>query len=569
MSVDSRSSPALTHNANYSIAASLFLFAAAIVAAFAGSILGALVTLAMWRATRPTTASVWLLSALGTASAFVLSALLVVAWPWRLLLSVAGYTSTAPAAPAIFRSVLVEMTLGPLLIALLSLAIRYWRSTIQGQESTRARDMAKRKRALERGWQGPADGRALAALSDAGAGLFEFGAIAESRRPFDLSVDELQQHVFIPGASGSGKTTTIGTLADGALTNGYGVVIVDCKGSGLGGTARSLAQRHQLPLTTVDPRDPDSLGYDPCSGDAAAVANKLVGAFTFSGEAEIYKQVAMEVVPVVCRAMTAAGQEVSLHAIYEALNKGGLSRLGRQPGAEPYKERLTELEDSGGVGAAGYVGFQRRLGALMEGTFGELFRKQPALSWHEQLASPRVTYLSLSATAAGEDVELFGRVVTQDLKQVCDDRMRTRDRGEEVTPVLIVYDEFAALREARQIVDLLLQARQARAPIVVATQYIPEEVAIRKPVLSAGLLVVHRLEADDAELLAAQFGTHTTSILTSQVDYTTGHSEKGSVRWGDEYDVHPNTIRELPNGMAAVLSRSTRRKEIVQIKRPA
>ncbi|HVA74208.1 MAG TPA: hypothetical protein VNF71_06550, partial [Acidimicrobiales bacterium] len=57
------------------------------------------------------------------------------------------------------------------------------------------------------------------------------------------------------------------------------------------------------------------------AGDAAAVANKIVGAFTFSGEAEIYKQVAMEVIPVICKAMLAAGTHVTLEGIYEALGK--------------------------------------------------------------------------------------------------------------------------------------------------------------------------------------------------------------------------------------------------------
>jgi len=181
----------------------------------------------------------------------------------------------------------------------------------------------------------------------------------------------------------------------------------------------------------------------------------------------------------------------------------------------------------------------------------------------------RVTYLSLSSTAASEDVELFGRVITQDLKQVCDQRMRAIEAGEEPTPILVIYDEFAALREARQVIDLLLQARQARVSIVLGTQYIPEEVAIRKPALSAGVLIAHRVEAADAEEIAAQFGTHTTTTLTAQVDYATGGSEKGSVRWVEEYDMHPNLLKALPIGTAAVLVRAAGHKSLVRITRPS
>ena len=178
-----------------------------------------------------------------------------------------------------------------------------------------------------------------------------------------------------------------------------------------------------------------------------------------------------------------------------------------------------------------------------------------------------MAHIALSATAAGEDVELFGRVITQDLKQLCDERMRAIDAGVDVRPLLIVYDEFAALREATQVVDLLLQARQARTPVLVATQYLPEEVSIRKPVLSAGVVIAHRLEVDDAEIVASQFGTHSTPMLTRQVDYDTGESQMGSLRMVEEFDVHPNLFKSLPVGTAAVMSRTTGRKRVVSIQR--
>jgi len=60
----------------------------------------------------------------------------------------------------------------------------------------------------------------------------------------------------------------------------------------------------------------------------------------------------MEVVPVVCRAMVASGTPITLDSIYDALGRGGLARLGRTPGAEQYRQRLEDLEHSGGLGTA-------------------------------------------------------------------------------------------------------------------------------------------------------------------------------------------------------------------------
>ena len=559
--------PALGHNTRDSKAYALFTVSALLVVTFPGTLIGVGMAYAVWRITRPDIVTRWLIAGLAAATAAALQPALALIWSWNLLAQIVAPSNPSEfSAGAILASLPAEMLLGPLVLVAVQLGVAYRRDTIHGEEWSRYNEVANRKRALERGWPGP-DGGA-ASTGDAQAhpsGKIRLGFVTDDGRPFDLGADDVAQHIFIPGASGTGKTTTLVRLADGALANGYGVIIIDCKGVGLGGEARTLASRHGVPFTIVDPQDTSSAGYDPCSGDAPTIANKLIGAFSFSGDAEIYKQVAMEVIPVICRAMVASGVDITLDAIYDALGKGGLARLGRGKGAEAYRDRLEDMEASGGVGTAGYVGLQKRLGALMEGTFGELFRKRPALDWREEMHEPRVTYLSLSSTAASEDVELFGRVITQDLKQVCDQRMRAIERGEEPIPVLIIYDEFAALREARQVIDLLLQARQARVPLVVATQYLPEEVAIRKPVLSAGVLIVHRVEAEDADLMAAQFGTHTTTALTAQVDYHTGESEKGSVRWVEEYDMHPNVLKELPIGMAAVFARRTGRKSLVRI----
>lgn len=397
-------------------------------------------------------------------------------------------------------------------------------------------------------------------------GAIRLGVDVASGRPFDLAPSELGQHVFLPGASGSGKTTTIIRLVAGVLRNGYAVVVIDAKGGGLAGPARRLAERHGVPFQLVDPEDEASLGYDVCSGSPGDITNKLIGAFEYGANAEVYKHTAMEALPLIASALQAAGERVTLRDLYAAFGKGGMTNIGRRSG-EPFASELRALEQAGGVGAAGYNGLQRRLGALMRGTFGTLLTTESALDWNAVLAAPSVTHVSLSATAAGEDVELMGRVLIQDLKQVCGRRIRTDASGAPLVPTLVVLDEFAALREAPQVVDLLLQARQARMPCVVSTQYLPEAVPVRKAALGAGLLVVHRVDGEEAELLAGQWGTRPSTELTNQVDYETGYSAKGSLRRTERYVMHPNELRRLVPGRAAVRSIVGERHAIVQVHR--
>src|SRR6266511_1395811 len=366
------------NNAQQSKAMAAVTVCALLVFTFPGALIGAGIAFVLWRVTRSDVITRWLIAGLSAASAVAFQPTVFHPWSWTWLAT--AFTPIGPdvSTDAVLSSLPAEALLGPLILLVFQLGLAYRRRTIHGQEWGRYRGVVRRKKALELGWPGP---RGAAATADAQAhppGMIRLGVSADDELPFDLHADEVATHVFVPGASGTGKTTTLVRLADGALANGYGVVIIDCKGVGLGDEARVLASRRGIPFTVVDPHDESSVGYDPCSGDAPTIANKLIGAFTFGGNAEIYKQIAMEVIPVICRAMADTGQRITLDAIHDALGRGGLARLGRTRGAEAYRDKLEEMEASGGIGAAGYVGLQKRLGALMEGTFGELFRKHPA-----------------------------------------------------------------------------------------------------------------------------------------------------------------------------------------------
>jgi hypothetical protein len=504
------------------------------------------------------------------------------AWLWRDMLANAFPSAVKGVDGAlVWRSLPVEALAGPIILELFGIATMLARRTLGGQVRRDHRLDKQQWRAIS-GHRGPID-RLQAMLPDPQrhsgtahpSGFVRLGIDAEINRPLDLRLpDELAAHVFLPGASGGGKTTTLARLADGAIANGYGAIFIDCKAGALGATARALAARYNLPFYVVDPDEPDSLGYNPCSGDAPSVSNKLVGAFTYGADAEIYKNIAMEAVPLAVHGLIAAGERATLESLYQAFSPRGLARLAHDldssdPSVARLKQRLLELSsrETDRVSKSGQAGLQRRLGALMEGKFGELFRADEVLDWDEALKQPSVTYIALSTLASSEDVELFGRVIAQDLKQVCGRRIKALGQGEDVPPALAVFDEFAALREADQLADLGNQARQARMPVVISTQYIPQTIELRKVALSAGLILAHRVEAEDAEALADQFGTRKRNELTHQIDFGTGFAEKGSIRRVDAYNVNPNVLRTLKKGRLALRSVERDRHAIVHVYR--
>ncbi|MGH2409356.1 MAG: hypothetical protein ACRDGS_03195 [Chloroflexota bacterium] len=347
---------------------------------------------------------------------------------------------------------------------------------------------------------------------------------------------------------------------------------MDCKGGDLKSSAVALARKHGVPFYLVDPDDPASLGFDPCTGDGADVSNKLVGVFAYDGSAEIYKLAAMRVLPILSGAIRATGQPVTLKALADALDsQAALRRCGRDAGS-PWMEQLDNIAKlPSGVVTEGHTGLALRLEALTHGKFGPLFgpstAQRQSLDWDTALATRSVTYIALRATASSEDVDLMGRIIAQDLKQAAARRLQFLTRGERVSETLLIIDEFAALHEAEQFVDLLLQARQALMPTVLSTQFVPEMASIRQAALSAGLIIAHRLATVDAKLLAEQFGTRPTWKDTFQFQ-DAGTTGMGSARQVEEFHIHPNTLRDMPVGQAALRSMPADRRCVVQIFAP-
>jgi hypothetical protein len=586
--IESTAAPAVqgaVENQIQLVAGLLMAASAAAVAVCPGILIG-VAAAAAWRwLRRPPTYLRIVFAVAPLVPLLALRSLVETAWLWRDMLANALPSVVKGVDGAlVWRSLPVEALAGPIILELFGVATLLARRTIGGQVRWDHRLDKQRWRAIS-GHRGPIDrlqamlpnpqSSSRATTTHHPSGFVRLGVDAEINQPLDLRLpDELAAHVFLPGTSGAGKTTTLARLADGAVANGYGAIFIDCKGGDLGATARSLAERYGLPFYLIDPDDPDTLGYNPCSGDASSVANKLVGAFTYGPAAEIYKNIAMEAVPLAVHGLVAAGEEVTLETLYHAFGTRGLAKLAQNidpsdPRIDRIRTRLLDLSsrETDRLSKSGQAGLQRRLGALLEGKFGELFRADDVLDWDKALAQASVTYIALSTLASSEDVELFGRVIAQDLKQMCWRRIKALRRGEYVTPTLAAFDEFAALREAEQLADLGFQSRQALMPLVISTQYIPATIELRKAALSAGLILAHRVESEDAETIAGQFGTRKRNELTHQIDFETGFAEKGSIRRVDGYNVNPNVLRTLKRGHLALLSVERERHAIVHVYR--
>lgn len=462
-------------------------------------------------------------------------------------------------SPAVYLLFTVFFRLPPLEKQLRDQAFREgrWRRAVQPGYQTR-----RMRRALKRGRGHP-------------FGCVRWGWDQVNDRPYDLTPASLARHLTLVGVTGSGKTTAIARLVEGLLRQDWAIILLDCKGGGLRETARELAEAADVTFRLLDPAFPaQTLRYNPCRGTAADVSNKLIGSLSFGDEGEVYKQSSQLSIGLVTSALQALRRPVTLTSLQAGLNpaamrtlSGDLARAGKPELARYVKD----VVDGGRVPAEALETLRARLANLQRSHFAPILEdptKGNTLDLDAALASG-VTYISLPATAASEDVPLMGRVLLQDLKQAVARRerglggfarhlpasMATAVVGARPGNALLVVDEFAALRDPVQLQDLLLQARSAGVTLALSSQLLPQDPGLAAAVKGVGLVASLRVSDVDAQQVADLFGTYDALETTQQTGVTGGqttHTGTGSVRTVQRYIAHPNEIKRLPDASAVV-----------------
>jgi hypothetical protein len=257
VAIESQAAPAAQgpiENQVQDFVALLLMVCAGAALADPGIVLGAIVAAGWIWLYRPSTSQRLVCALLVAAPLLALHSFIVWGWPWREWLNQSLLPQLVPAAGSISpRSIYAEALVGPLWWEVVIFAVRLRSRRVDAQvrlDQRRWRAISGRRQPmvpdphtspLDRAHEHP-------------QGAIRLGVDAEASRSLDIQLPgDLAAHVFLPGASGSGKTTTVTRLADGALANGYGVVIVDAKAGGLGGAARGLAAQHGVPFHLVDP----------------------------------------------------------------------------------------------------------------------------------------------------------------------------------------------------------------------------------------------------------------------------------------------------------------------------
>ena len=382
---------------------------------------------------------------------------------------------------------------------------------------------------------------------------------------------------LVAGATGSGKTVTMALMALAAIRRGFGVVVVDPKPDDfLLGLLRDAAAETGRRLVVWEP-DGGSV-YNPYEvGTDTEIADKILSTETFTEPH--YQRLAQRYLGHVVRSLRAASMTVSLASVHEHMQPGRLSALARQLPDDGRSEFLDYVETLTAQQERDLAGTRDRLAILAESDVRDWLDPRTAAERIDQRGSLEdgdVVLFRLDADRRPLATGMLAPAVIQDLVAISADRQHGDRR-----PRLVLIDEFSAIA-AKEVARLFSRAPGAQLSVVLGTQ----ELADLEAVLGAGssggirdrvlgnldVFVSHRqVVPDSAELVAAIAGTRGAWITTHQTGDGIGATPTGlgSRTRGREYRIHPDEIKRLGVGEAAVIVPRLDVATITRIFRPS
>ena len=378
------------------------------------------------------------------------------------------------------------------------------------------------------------------------------------------------------GATGTGKTQSVLLpLLRGDIRAGRTVVFIDGKGdretlSALWRLAQETSREGDFRFFDLR-RPAASCTYSPLlNGTPNEQADKIMDALRWDNE--YYRSQSQAVLLRTLRALRATGRPYTLDDLVAALSD--LGALQALAALVPDRQRMAELEPIANRWKDYQLetaGLRAQLDSLLMTDFGELLMApQPTLDLAEAYRSRSIVYFALPVAKYRQTAPLLAKMIIGDLNSVAgmvQDGQLSRDMTS------VVVDEFAAFAMP-MFIDLLNKARSAGMAITISHQLMRGDLAnagegyVGQVADNTNVKICLR-QSEDAEYVAGLAGTRSIVRRTQQTQTTFLWEDPtglGSARDADEYNVSPNLIRELPQGVAVVkIDQPVRRLDVVRL----
>jgi len=354
--------------------------------------------------------------------------------------------------------------------------------------------------------------------------------IQRTGRWLTLDEDLLDQHIFILGSTGAGKSETIKRLACEILTStARDLFLVDGKGEEkLAGVIRALAYRAgrgEAPVFRLGLGRPGAI-YDGFRGAPQDVYSRLaamIGVSEAEGDARYYADINRDLLQLICYAP--AGPPRDFEEVRARLNRRWLMAAWKKdPGEWETVQRLKDPE---------IEGLARRVRPLAR-EFAPIVGPEGFA-----LEETRCAVFSIRTQSVSDTARRFLHFLIEDLKDFIGKRQKR--------PGVLIIDEFGAFGNSN-IIALLSLARSAKLGIILATQDVAslgDEAAARQILAYSRTKVL--MATDFPEEVASLAGTiyQVESSMQHEAGAATG---LGSARIQHAFKVDMNEAARLQPG---------------------
>lgn len=191
--------------------------------------------------------------------------------------------------------------------------------------------------------------------------------------PIILSPQELNQHTFLCGTTGSGKTTTIFCFVEYALKANLPLIVIDGKGDAdfvqtLSGMAQTYNRTFQL-FSISEPEN--SFHYNPlASGGPTELKDRLMELSEW--KEPHYQYMAERYLQLAFTLFEKAYEQFDLHSFINGLNPENLEAIARRLDAPQ-----SVIDYLANIDKRGVSGLVDRLTVIIESQIGYLFFNEP------------------------------------------------------------------------------------------------------------------------------------------------------------------------------------------------
>jgi type IV secretory pathway TraG/TraD family ATPase VirD4 len=423
-----------------------------------------------------------------------------------------------------------------------------WRDSSRRHEQRAARRRGRRSTRRVASTVIDRDGQALVGID------------VETGRPAGLPARMLGRHTLVVGSTGSGKTTTATRLAAATLEQGGGLLVVDLKGDPDTVTTwrRAASERHvTCHVWSFDA----ATTYDPLAAGGVAERTRKVMALAEWTE-PYYADQAEQLLQLTLRAFEEVGDRPTLARLHATLTPDGLSALHRRSDGPAAEELAREAGAMSKGRLSALESLRTKLALLTQAGYGtqldpDLAPDRPVIDLAAALDAGEVVVVSLDELSYGHIAARMAEVVLTDVAAAAGARLR---RGRPRLGMVWV-DEFSAMRPG-PLASLFARVRSANLALLLSTQEVSdldrEDDTFRAAVATnVATVLAHRVhDPRSAEWISQLVGTRSGWQETSQVEAISrlgaeqaagGATGLGTVREVEQYVVHPNDVKSLPD----------------------